>query len=697
MGIMSGKNDNKPKHIHEIVKLIRTILVFAAFAWILDSVFDSLIFHEGLLSEQVFAPTYHEIGVRLLFVFILVIFGVYIQLNATKRMRAEDALREGERFLADIFASIQDGIGIIDKDMNIIHVNQTAEKWYPHAVPFEGKKCYEAFHGRSERCEKCPACKTLETGKSAYEVVPKHGQGAKEVGWLEIYSFPMIDTTTGRMRGVIEYVRDITDRKRAEEALKEAIVNAEMEKNKSKAIIDAIGDGIIIQDTDYKIIYQNQIQNELYGNHVGEYCYKVYEGRDTICEGCPVELVFSDGKIHRSERSVVTNKGILYFELTGSPLRDSTGKIIAGVKVVRNITEGKHAEKALKLFSEAVENAPDGVQITDMEGHIIYSNKSVEEIYGFSPEELKGKHVNEMNSDPEFASKVIIPCIKETGRWSGELMVRHKKGKIFPILLTTSIVKNGKGEPIAMVGIIHDITKRKQAEEEIRKYAGKLEESNRMKELFTDIMHHDLLNPLNISKGFVELLREDESAPVKIANMELIERNLTKCMELIESATMLSKLESLEHIEFEDMDLKDVIVKVTENLSSMADRYGMKIENNIVQSMPARANKIIEEVFANIISNAIKYAQEGKRIILDSEDEGRVWKIRVVDFGEGIPDAFKTAIFERFQWMEKKGVKGSGLGLAIAGKIMEFHKGRIWVEDNPEGGAIFIVEIPKSY
>lgn len=612
-----------------------------------------------------------------------------------ERKRAEEELQRSERFLANIFASIQDGIGIIDKEMNILRVNPTAEKWYPYNAPFVGKKCYEAYHGRSHQCDPCPASRTLKTGESAYEIVPRHGHGGEEVGWLEIYSFPLMDTTSGQMRGVIEYVRDITRRKQAEEALKAAIVNAEMEKNKSEAIIEAIGDGIIIQDTDYKIIYQNQIQNELYGNHVGEYCYKVYEGRDTICEGCPVELVFSDGKIHRAERSVVTDKGVFHFELTGSPLRDSTGKIIAGVKVVRNITERKRAEEALKLFSEAVENAPDGVQITDMEGHIIYSNKSVEEIYGFSPEELKGKHVNEMNSDPEFASKVILPAIKETGRWSGELNVRHKNGKIFPILLTTSIVKNGKGEPIAMVGIIHDITKRKQADEEIKKYAGKLEESNRIKELFTDIMHHDLLNPLNISKGFVELLREEESAPGKIANMEIIERNLTKCMELIESATMLSKLESLERIEFEDMDLKDVIGKVTENLSSMANRSGIKIENNIVQSMPARANKIIEEVFANIISNAIKYAPEGKRIVLDGVDEDRSWKVRAVDFGEGIPDAFKTAIFERFQWMEKKGVKGSGLGLAIARKIMEFHKGRIWVEDNPEGGAIFVVEIPK--
>jgi PAS domain S-box-containing protein len=488
--------------------------------------------------------------------------------DITGRKQIEEKLREGERFLESIFASIQDGIGILDKEMNIIRTNPTAEKWYPHAVPFAGKKCYEAYHGRSERCEFCPAWRTLETGKSAYEVVPKHGSGGKEVGWLEIYSFPMIDTTTGQMKGVIEYVRDITGRKRAEEAL--------------------------------------------------------------------------------------------------------------------------------KLFSEAVENAPDGVQITDTDGHIIYSNKAVEEIYGFSPEEFKGKHVNEMNVDPEFASKVILPRIKETGRWVGELMVKHKNGRGFPISLNASLVKNSKGEPIAMVGIIRDITERKLAEEAITKYSKELEESNRMKELFTDIMHHDLLNPLSISRSYVELLSEKETSPSKIADLEIIGKNLTKGMELIESATMLSKLESLERIEFEELDLKNVIKKVIENFGSLAEKSDMKIENNVTQSMPVRANKIIEVVFNNFISNAVKYAIEGKRIVVEGEENEDSWRIKVTDFGEGIRDSDKAAIFERFQRMEKKGVKGSGLGLAIAKRIVELHNDRIWVEDNPEGGTIFVAEIPKS-
>jgi two-component system phosphate regulon sensor histidine kinase PhoR len=144
------------------------------------------------------------------------------------------------------------------------------------------------------------------------------------------------------------------------------------------------------------------------------------------------------------------------------------------------------------------------------------------------------------------------------------------------------------------------------------------------------------------------------------------------------------------------MDLKEVIDGVVDNLNPMAAKAEMKIENMIIGSMPVKANKIIEEVFANLISNAIKYAHNGKRIIVKSEDRDPFWNVMIIDFGEGLKKIDKTIIFDRFCRLEKKGVKGSGLGLAIVKKIVELHRGGIGVEDNPEGGAVFIVEIPKS-
>jgi len=994
------------------------------------------------------------------------------------RKNAETKLREDERFIADIFSSIQDSIGVIDKDMNIVHTNHTAQKWYSHAMPLVGKKCYEAYHGRSERCEVCPAWRTLETGESAYEILTKHGKEGKEVGWLENFTFPMIDSTTGETKGIIEYVRDITERKQIEKILheKEKLLSETQHiAHIGSWSVDLIEKNLQWSDEMYNIY---GVKKEEFSPTL-ELFLKLIHPDDKLLMEKWVEQGISNLKPKELDfRIVLPDGNIRYIRGQGGLITDPEGKPERMVGTAQDITERERVEESLKLFSEAVENAVDGVQITNLDGRIIYSNKAIEEIYGFSPEEYQGKHVNEMNVDPLFASNVIIPAIKENGRWNGELLVRHKNGREVPIWLNASIVINGKGDPIAMMGIIRDIKERKEAEkkleasraflqsiidgvvepimvigvdhhiilmnraarmfslnepfeygsllchqishhcdvpcsesqhpcplekvrisgepaavvhehhtqdgkirfveilasplfgadgdfqgiiessrditerrlmeealreseeryrrliefapdgitahdldalifantavakllgaenpeqligrkiqdiihpdhwktvkdrlemekkgiavplmeskwlrldgkpvdvevaaipymhkrktevvsvvrditerkriekalieseikyrtlfesagdsifildtegenagriiaanraasdihgysieellnmkitdldtpdafekahflihsilkgerieteithrkrdgtifpveinaslielgnhkyilafdrditerkragEAIQKYARALEESNRMKELFIDIMHHDLLNPLNIANGYVEIIKDDEEDPRKKTYLETIERNLVKGMELIDIATRFSRLESLERIEMDEMDLRMVIDEVIRNLYPMVAKAGMMIENNICLSMPVRANNIIEDVFSNIISNAVKYARDGKRIVLESNDNDGAWKIKVMDFGEGINDEDKPRIFERFHRMEKKGVKGSGLGLAIARKIMELHHGKIWIEDNPEGGAVFVVEIPKKY
>ncbi len=145
--------------------------------------------------------------------------------DTTEKVQMQESIKESERFLSEVFASIQDGISVLDTNLNIVRTNAAMEKWYAHAMPLTGKKCYEAYHGRKIRCDICPTCRTLETGKADYDVVPKIGPGGKVTGWIDLYSFPLIDAATGKLKGVIEYVREITDvnaRRAAEKNLAES-------------------------------------------------------------------------------------------------------------------------------------------------------------------------------------------------------------------------------------------------------------------------------------------------------------------------------------------------------------------------------------------------------------------------------------------------------------------------------------------
>ncbi|MDD3473798.1 MAG: PAS domain S-box protein, partial [Syntrophaceae bacterium] len=132
------------------------------------------------------------------------------------RKEMEEALQNNQQFMENIFSSIQDGLSIIDKDFNILRVNPAIEKSYAHAMPLQGKKCYEVYQGRKERCVVCPATKTIATGSAACDEVPFTGPGGTIDGWLELFSFPMNNQETGALSGVIEFARDISDRKRAE-------------------------------------------------------------------------------------------------------------------------------------------------------------------------------------------------------------------------------------------------------------------------------------------------------------------------------------------------------------------------------------------------------------------------------------------------------------------------------------------------
>jgi len=262
--------------------------------------------------------------------------------------------------------------------------------------------------------------------------------------------------------------------------LKAAMIKAEEEKRKAEAIIAAIGDGISIEDTNFKVLYQNQALINLVGDHVGEFCYKAFHRIDQVCEGCQVALSFNDGNIHTVERSVLTDNGIIYVENTASPLRDSTGKIIAGIEVVRNVTSRKNAEEELRKSNESLnallEASSAAIIALNPDGIVTLWNKSAERIFGWSKEETVGRFYPIVPKDKlEEFHLLRERVLRGELLFNVEVRRQKKDGSPVDISISASPLRNSRGEINGILAVVNDISERKKAEGKIKDLASIVE------------------------------------------------------------------------------------------------------------------------------------------------------------------------------------------------------------------------------
>ena len=233
-------------------------------------------------------------------------------------------------------------------------------------------------------------------------------------------------------------------------------------------------------------------------------------------------------------------------------------------------------------------------------------------------------------------------------------------------------------------------------EVQVKERTLELEASNDLKGLFLDIMSHDLLNPASVARNCSEMLLEGEGEANRAEFLELIRDSSSELIETIQNLAEYSKLESMDQLERGVQDLNEILKKTVTQFD-----YKIKEKKLDLQYLPdgefrANVNVTIEHVFMNLISNAIKYNQEGGVIGVDIKSEENNYIVMIRDSGTGIPDNDKKMVFERFKRLKTGAIKGSGLGLAITKRIVDLHGGRIWAEDNPEGGSTFHVELPKE-
>ena len=263
-----------------------------------------------------------------------------------ERKRAEEIVREKERFLKTVFDAIQDGITVLDCDLNVIMVNSWMQKMFASQTPLAGKKCYSVFHKRESPCPGCPSLSTLATGEAHSEIVP-YPSTENPTRWLDISAFPL-KNPGGHVTGIIGYVQDITRSKQSKEALQES-------EAQKRAILDASIDMIRYVDTDMRIIWANKRTMEALDmapkEIKGRTCYQLLLGRNTPCDGCPTKKVLETGKIEHAvmyKPMVAGKHGGSYWDCHGVPVKNESGEIIRLIQVARDVTEQKEAEKELK-------------------------------------------------------------------------------------------------------------------------------------------------------------------------------------------------------------------------------------------------------------------------------------------------------------------------------------------------------------
>ncbi|MFP3946321.1 MAG: PAS domain S-box protein, partial [Archaeoglobaceae archaeon] len=351
-------------------KIILAGLGFMLLFWIIESLIHVFVFNEGNVHNQIFYPNAHEFWMRSLLVSMIFLFSLFAQYMVDNHRKSEEMIKESHAELDQIFNTSADGMRVIDKDFNVLRVNETFSKMANVTMEEANRsKCYDIFSGPFCHTPDCPL-KRITNGEKCVECeTEKERADGSKIPCI-VYATPFKDPE-GKLIGIVEDFRGITERKKYEEALRES-------EGKLNAMLQSIGDHMSLMDRDLNITWANDVAKQIFGEDiVGKKCYEVYHKRDKPCEPYPCLTLkaFEDGRIHEHETSVINKDGEKrYFHCTANvALRDNEGNPVGVIEISRDITEQKLTEMSLEReirISAAVANLSSA----------LLSSVSVEEI-----------------------------------------------------------------------------------------------------------------------------------------------------------------------------------------------------------------------------------------------------------------------------------------------------------------------------
>lgn len=377
------------------------------------------------------------------------------------------------------------------------------------------------------------------------------------------------------------------------------------------------------------------------------------------------------------------------------------------------ILERKRIEEALRILEKAVETIQLGVTITNPEGKILYTNPAEATMHGYTVEELIGKNAR-IFAPSELWKPMGPEQVKQRKHWRRETVNVRKDGSIFPVQLVSDLVRDASGNPIAVFTICEDITERKQAEEELKTFAAKLEQKTRelhealekekelgeLKSRFVSMASHEFRTPLASIMAASDILKrygDQMTSEQKMERLNKIQAEIRHMTRLLEDILVLGKGEAGK-LEFNPAPLN--LRKFCQNLIHEIEittqtghefifSYRVPYEEVLLDE------KLMRHIITNLLSNAVKYSPAGGPIYFNVSGE-KGWIIfQVKDQGIGIPEEDQKRLFEPFHRAKNVGnISGTGLGLAIIKKAVDLHGGTIRVDSKVGLGTTFTITIP---
>ncbi|HET7840366.1 MAG TPA: PAS domain S-box protein, partial [Terriglobia bacterium] len=505
-----------------------------------------------------------------------------------------------------------------------------------------------------------------------------------------------------RTRGVNQ---DITERKRAEEALllKTAILEAESETSM---------DGILAVDDAGKIIlFNNQFAR------MWDVPQELFESRDDakilerVVSGLenPAEFLTEVNYLyqHRNERSKdeVRFKDGRVFDRYSSPLSDSQGRHYGRIWYFRDQTDQKRAEEALKAseqrYRTLFEGAAEGILVADVgTREFLYVNSALCQMLGYTAEEIT--HMNVASLYPPAEAERIQAEFEAHFRGEKKKSLAYpfqrRDGEAVYFDISTAVVTIA-GRP-CVVGYFNDITDHKRAEVEIMKAKEAAEIANRAKSEFMANMSHEIRTPMNGIIGMTDLALDTELTPEQREYLGMVKESADSLLTLINDILDFSKIEAgkfaLDLLEFK---LGDHLATTLRSLAPRAHEKGLEIAYSIAPETPRDLvgdPSRLRQILVNLIGNAIKFTERGEVVVraaLDSRAESAVvLHFSVTDTGIGIPREKQQLVFEAFAQADSSTTRkygGTGLGLAISSHLVEMMGGGIWVESEVGRGSTF--------